>query len=151
MTYVLLDNFCPYLYHNRSTILTTYIHACPYLQVTACVRSRSVCNTQKGLRSILDVHWTWLTDDQSPYFVRQRNYTYTRPPKKVHILAMLPSMLLVTNLANTKWCEKPEKWLKPWHNDMGTYLRVLHEGYPMSTTMQGFRCFSKIFAFLCIG
>ena len=29
----------------------------------------------------------------------------------------------VTNLANTKWCEKLQKWLKPWH--MVTHLRVL--------------------------
>ena len=34
-------------------------------------------------------------------------------------------MLLVANLANTKWCKKPEKWLRPWH--MGTHLRVLSE------------------------
>ena len=34
-------------------------------------------------------------------------------------------MLLVANLANTKWCRKPKKWLKPWH--MGTHLRVLGE------------------------
>ena len=32
-------------------------------------------------------------------------------------------MLLVANSTKTKWCKKPEKWLKPWH--MGTHLRVL--------------------------
>ena len=29
-------------------------------------------------------------------------------------------MLLVANLANTKWCKIPEKWLKPWN--MGIVL-----------------------------
>ena len=58
-------------------------------------------------------------------------------------------MLLMANLANTKWCKKPEKWLKPWQ--MGTLLRVLGKSYPMSTNMTGFRCFSKIFASLCLG
>ena len=48
----------------------------------------------------------------------------------------LTFMLLVTNLANTKWCRKPEKWLKPWH--MGTHLRVLSESFPMNTNMTGF-------------
>ena len=31
--------------------------------------------------------------------------------------------LLVANLATTKWCKKPENWLKPWL--IGTYLGVL--------------------------
>ena len=59
---------------------------------------------------------------------------------------MLTVMLLVANLANTKWCKNPEKWLKPWH--MGTHLRVLSKSYPMNynTNVRGFRCFSKIFA-----
>ena len=30
---------------------------------------------------------------------------------------------------NTKWCKKPEKWLKPWHNDMDTPPRILRELY----------------------
>ena len=56
-------------------------------------------------------------------------------------------MLLVTNLANTKWCRKPKKWQKPWH--MGTYLRVLWKSYPMNTNMAGFRWFSNLFYSLC--
>ena len=58
-------------------------------------------------------------------------------------------MLVVVNLANTKWCIKPRKWLKPWHVD--THLGVLSESYPMNTNMIGFRWFSKIVAFLCFG
>ena len=50
-------------------------------------------------------------------------------------------MLLVTNLANTKLCIKPDKCLKSWH--MGTHLKVLSEGYPMNTNMIGFRLFYK--------
>ena len=34
---------------------------------------------------------------------------------------------------------------------MGTHLRVLSKSYLMNTNMTGFRCFSKIFAFLCFG
>ena len=49
--------------------------------------------------------------------------------------------LLVTNSANSKWCKKTEKWLKPLH--MGTHLKVLSESYPMNTNMTGFRRFSK--------
>ena len=41
--------------------------------------------------------------------------TYTSPP-------FLALMLLVANLANTIWCKKNGKWLKPWH--MGTGKRV---------------------------
>ena len=36
-----------------------------------------------------------------------------------------------------------------WH--MGSHLRVLSMRYPMNTNMTGFRCFSKIFVFLCFG
>ena len=50
-------------------------------------------------------------------------------------------MLLVANLANTKWCEKHENWLKPWQ--MGTHLRVLSESFLMITNMAWFRGFSK--------
>ena len=57
--------------------------------------------------------------------------------------------LLVANFANTKWCKKTGKWLKPWH--MGTYMRVLSENFPMNTNMTGFRSFSKIVASLCFG
>ena len=52
----------------------------------------------------------------------------------------LTLMLLVANLANTKWCK--QKWQTLAH---GTHLRVLIEGYPMNTNMTGFRCLSKIF------
>ena len=62
---------------------------------------------------------------------------------------ILTLMLLVANSTNTKWCEKPEKSLKPWQ--MGTHLRVLSESFQMNTNMTGFRWFSKIFAFLYIG
>ena len=58
-------------------------------------------------------------------------------------------MLLIANLADTKWCRKPEKSSNPWQ--MGTHLKVLSESYPMSTHMTGFRWFSKIFAFLETG
>ena len=60
----------------------------------------------------------------------------------------LTVMLLVVNLAKTKWHKNPEKLLKPWQMD--THLRVLSESYPMNTNiMTGFRWFSKIFDFLC--
>ena len=59
----------------------------------------------------------------------------------------LTFMLLVADLANTKWCKKPETWLKPWH--MGTHLRVLNESYPMNTNMTGFRWFSQKSLSLC--
>ena len=51
-------------------------------------------------------------------------------------------ILLVANLTNTKWCKKPEKWLKPLH--MGTCLTVLGKSYPMNTYMTGFGCFSNL-------
>ena len=57
--------------------------------------------------------------------------------------------LVVANLTNTKWCKKPEKWLKPWH--MGTHLTELSKSCQMNTNMPGFRWFSKIFASLCFG
>ena len=52
-------------------------------------------------------------------------------------------VVLVANLAKTKWCKKPEKWLKPWQ--MGTHLRVLSKSFPMNTNMAVFRRFSEIF------
>ena len=66
-----------------------------------------------------------------------------------HPLFVLNLMLVVANFANSKWCKKPEKWLKPWH--MRTHLRVLSESYQMNTNMTGFKCFSKIFVSLCFG
>ena len=53
------------------------------------------------------------------------------------------------NLTHTKWCEKPVKWLKPWH--IGIPHRVLSKSYQINTNMTGFRGFSKIFASLCFG
>ena len=52
----------------------------------------------------------------------------------------LTLMLLLAYLANTKWCKKPEKLLKPWQ--MGTHLKALNESYPMNTNMTGFWWFS---------
>ena len=46
---------------------------------------------------------------------------------------ILTLMLLVANLANTKWVKKTEEILKPWH--MGTHQRVLSEIFPMYTNM----------------
>ena len=63
-------------------------------------------------------------------------------------LADLSLMLLVANLANTKWWKTPDKWLNPWH--MGTHLKVLSESYPMNTSMTGLRWFSEVFRNLCI-
>ena len=57
-------------------------------------------------------------------------------------------MLLVTNLANTKLCIKPDKCLKPWQ--MGTHLKVLSEGYLMNTNKTGFGCFYKDLCFLVL-
>ena len=51
-------------------------------------------------------------------------------------------MLVVADLANTKWCQNSEKWSKSRH--MGTHLRVLSKSYPMNSNMAGFRWFSKI-------
>ena len=48
-----------------------------------------------------------------------------------------------------KMMQKGEKCPKPWQ--IGTHLRVLSEGYPMSTNMPGFRWYSKIFASLRFG
>ena len=57
------------------------------------------------------------------------------------LLLISSLMLLVANLANTKWSKNPEKLLKPWH--MGTHLRVPSESYPMNTNTTGFRLFSE--------
>ena len=45
----------------------------------------------------------------------------------------------MANFANTKSCKKQ----KNNRNQMGTYLQVLSESYPMNTNMTGFGCFSK--------
>ena len=52
---------------------------------------------------------------------------------------LLTLILLVADLANTKWCKKPEKWLKPWH--MVTHLTVLSMSYSMNTNITGLRWF----------
>ena len=57
----------------------------------------------------------------------------------------LTLMLVVADLANTKWCKKPERWLKPCH--IVSHLRVLSECYPMNTNMIGL----DDFASLCFG
>ena len=64
-------------------------------------------------------------------------------------LLLLTRMLLVANLAISKLCKKPLKWLKPSH--IGTHEIVLSECYPMNTKMTGIRWFSKIVGFLCFG
>ena len=52
-------------------------------------------------------------------------------------------MLVVANLANTKWCKHPYKWLKPWN--MRSPLRVLSKSFLMSTNITEFRySFQKI-------
>ena len=48
----------------------------------------------------------------------------------------------MANLANTKWCKKYEKWLKPLHTI--THMRVLGESFPISTNMTGLGGFSEI-------
>ena len=50
-------------------------------------------------------------------------------------------MLLVDNLANTKWCKKPEKWLKPWQ--MGTHWKYSSRALQWIPTWQGSDVFRK--------
>ena len=54
---------------------------------------------------------------------RWLHHTHLLPLHSLYITLML----LVANLANTKWCKTQEKSLKPWH--MGTHLRGLIECY----------------------
>ena len=56
-------------------------------------------------------------------------------------------MVLVNDLANTKWCKKNWKWQKHLH--MGIHLTVLSDSYLMNTNMAGVGCISKTFASLC--
>ena len=58
---------------------------------------------------------------------------------------ILTLMLLVANLANTKWWKNNWKTLETCH--VGTHLRELRESFPMNTNMTGFRWFSKNFVF----
>ena len=46
--------------------------------------------------------------------------------------ANLTLMLLVANLANTKWCKTPENWLKLWHMGRGlaAYASSVSFGHP---------------------
>ena len=60
--------------------------------------------------------------------------------KKIQVLTL---MLPVANLANTKWCQKPEKLSKSRHTS--THLRVINESCPINTNTTGFKWFSKIF------
>ena len=57
---------------------------------------------------------------------------------------LLTLMLLVANLAKSKWWQKVEKWLKLYQ--MGTHLRVFRKSFPMNINMTGFKWFSKYFA-----
>ena len=78
------------------------------------------------------------------------DWTECQPPMgrvQAELKLSLTLMLLVANLANTKWCKKTWKWTKPWQ--MGTHLRVLSESFQMNTNKTGFRWFSKNFASLC--
>ena len=50
-------------------------------------------------------------------------------------------MLLLANLANTRWCKEPETWAHGYSS----------ESFPMNTNMTGFRCFLRIFESLCFG
>ena len=94
----------------------------------------------------------WLTD--SHWILRDETYysNTTQDPIAFHFLQLfshnsqvtpepLTLMLLVADLAKTKWCKKPGKWLKPWHK--GTHLKVLSDSYQTITIMTGFRCFFK--------
>ena len=86
---------------------------------------------------VFSVNSIYLTKSSLWYQRLQRYYAWE---SEVYSFAsetpqpMRKQMLLVANLANTKWCRKPEKWLKPWH--MGTHLRVLmiSESFPMNST-----------------
>ena len=51
-------------------------------------------------------------------------------------------MLLVANLADTKWCKKTWKMTET-RALMGAHLRVLSESYLMNANMRGFRYFQK--------
>ena len=52
---------------------------------------------------------------------------------------LLTLMLVVANLTNANDAKNLKNDF--WH--MGTYLRVLHEGYQMSTNMTGINGFQK--------
>ena len=52
-------------------------------------------------------------------------------------------------IAQYKVTQKMKRWLKPWH--MSTNLTVPSESYPINTNIRGSRCFSKLFASVCVG
>ena len=59
---------------------------------------------------------------------------------------VLTLMLLVTNLANIRWCKNIEKWLKPWHNSSESTLWAvwgLSNEYPHDRV-------SMIFKHICV-
>ena len=59
-------------------------------------------------------------------------------------------LTLVLLAANTKWCEKAEKWLKPWH--LGTHLRVLRQrAIKWTPTWQGLGGFQKSLHMYALG
>ena len=75
-------------------------------------------------------------------YIQRSHFKWSMSTWSRYRYATLTLMLLVANLANyTQLCKNPEKSLKPWH--MGTHLRVLGEGYPMSTNMTRFRWFQR--------
>ena len=53
----------------------------------------------------------------------------------------LTLMLLVTNLTNTKWCKRHEKWLKPWH--MVLIWEISARAFWWIPTWQGLDGFQK--------
>ena len=72
---------------------------------------------------------------QNPFFFQDiKHFKRTCECAVVKVIrGIFTLMLVLANLANTKWCKKPWKWLKPWN--MGTRLRVLSGSYPMKTIL----------------
>ena len=91
----------------------------------------------------------WKKIIQKIYFYLPTFPIYLGPLQETNFFLALTPMLVVANLAYTKWCIKPERWPKPWH--LGTHLKVLSSTYPLNTNMTGLRWFSEIFASVCFG
>ena len=101
------------------------------------------------------IHWKGLTEYSQmsthlpgfPYFFRFFHHFVMDKlaTSSIRVINPLTLNLLVANLADTKWCRKPVKWLEPWH--MGNHLRALQ----WITTWQGLDGFQKIFVSLCFG
>ena len=90
------------------------------------------------LRCIGIMDWfTDLVDSIRPLFITYGKKIQYKVLKWVYSSekSWLTLMLLVAYLANTKWCKKTEKGLKPWH--MGTHMRALGESYLMNTNITG--------------